>query len=297
MKKLTILLAVFALVFFSRCERITEVHNNVTVQTNSDSLVSYLEKVLSESYDNVTHYNVDVGGSCNFIIFYSDRDSTGSYTDGKDLEIDNISWCNDLQWETESFINDEGCTVFEVIINGEVVFSKEVCPDTIYIPGEDINHAFLFFGFNSGSTPDFEGMGFENANASESDGCNRFFFSWWEGDQDQAWTKYPEYISDNSNTDTISLLWGSSCKYYVELIEESYLGEERILWDDILEGIEGFDAKKDETYHRYDLYPPKGNYTGKRLFIKVTKVAGEIYGFTRNQQFNISKIYVRYSWK
>ncbi len=202
--------------------------------------------------------------------------------------------CNPI-WFYED--NAEGCDTFFVYdCDGNLELAQPICPEIIVEPGDttiqNTHHADFFYDFNTGSSPDYVAVGFENHNASESDFTNRYFF----GGGDSAWTKYPVYKDINSNTDTISVLWGSSLPYFIEVIEESNTGAEKVLYGKIVGGTSGFDVYNNSAYESFNYSFPKGDYTGRRFVVKVRKINGVAYGVSRNEQFNITSIYVGYSW-
>ncbi len=195
--------------------------------------------------------------------------------------------------------NTEGCDTFYVYdCHGDLLLAQPICPEIIVEPGDttEINHACFFYDFNTGSTPGYEAIGFENFNASESDGTNRFLFLDEYPDETIAWTKYPVYLNENSNTDTISVRWGSSWKYYIELIEESRFGEEKVIYGKIVGPVENFNVYKEDSYEIFNYPFPKGDYTGKRFWVRVRNLENLKCNPSRNQQFNITEIYLGYSW-
>ena len=225
-----------------------------------------------------------IEGECDTIINYFENDGIPNFSSG-----DSIAFKIPLCMQT---IILPGDTVIvhdtTTIVNTDTLTIIIVDYDTI-----TIHHDHFYYDFNTGSTPDYE-PAFENFNASESDGTNRYYFSW-NGDTNLAWTKYPVY-GMSSNTDSISVKWGSCLPYYIELIEEDYLSSEKILYSELLGGITGFDAHNDGTYNLLNCRFPQGDYSGKRLFVKAYRIPGVTYGFSRNQQFNITKIYLGWSW-
>jgi hypothetical protein len=291
-------------IFVVACE--PEEYNIYLPDGSDTTIVYYIADTTTINEFNVRTFNLYIEGNCNMVNLYVDQDSNGFYTDGVDWVIEEASVCPETPLPVvTTLVTPYGdCKIREILFNGIISYRDTLCPeilpgDTVVIhdtvPGEDIHHASFHYDFNIGSTSDYEPE-FENFNSSESSGANRYYFSSY-GDTTLAWTKYPVYLNENSNTDTISVKWNSSCKYYVELIEESVSGEQRILYGKIVGGNPSFLFSDDRKYENFNYNFPQGNYSGRRLVVEVHRIPGIDYGFSQNQQFNITEIYIGYSWK
>jgi len=286
MKTFKLILAICAFVIFATCENIHENYINLP-GWNTDSILNYIDEAIPDDF-NIT-YSVTVEGDCNFVGFYFDE------------PLGEISICNgdSLPEITSNQFYYEGCLVREVFVNGDLLFSDTLCPevthDTITNVVE-VHHQSAFWDFNTGDTHTHEAIGFANLNASESQGTNRYHFNT-NPNEVLAWTKYPVF-GHSSNLDSVSLKWGSVWEYFVEIIEESYSGKEKVLYEKIVKGDCKFNAYDATSYKTLDYSFPKGNYSGKRLMIKVSKINTIDYPSnpTRNQEFNINEIYYSWSW-
>ncbi len=289
MKTLKSILAIFAFVIFATCERPNEIYINLPEIYKADDIrVEYTET----DFPTETCSN----GEIQYSVY---RNDTLIYQDVK---------CRNSGFYWDYLSVEGGCdTLYNYNYDGTLNFAVPLCPEIIEtsytvvvhdtIPNDtvEVHHQSAFWNFNTGDTHTHEAIGFANLHASESQGTNRYHFNT-SSDEVIAWTKYPVF-GHSSNLDSVSIKWGSVCKYYIELIEEFYPGE-KVLYGKIVGETKDFDVCDDASYDSFNYPFPKGNYSGKRLMIKVYKINGVTYPSnpTRKQEFNINEIYYSWSW-
>ncbi len=300
MKKSNLLKLVIAMtiIFIASCEPEKYVIN-LPSPNNDTTLVYYILDTSSVINYNINEYHISLEGDCNVVGIFLDRDTNNFFTDKIDFEIGQITVCPEEvipEISVNEYLDDFGCTVWQLIVNGEIFSEKTMCPDTvsiilprdtIFLQGYSYVREYYYEGFNNpGNTSYYKSIGWTGKGFN----VDQAIYTYPEVNFDTLWS--PQIFSEPMSIDYIDIYIGSQNSYSVSILLEDIYGNISVV-NTFNTFASSFSRDNLSSYNHISYYCPVKDLE----FDEIVKVGiakeGIFHPQNKNQKVNVDELFVR----